>query len=88
MNSTNISTTLKDSTGNVSNPDASAVILSVVLPIVFVVCCVLCTVWSIERDTRPEKRDETTNKLSIKPIQLTTTTTKEVDTIVEVKSKE
>ena len=80
MNYTNASTTLKDGTDKVTNPDASAVILSVVMPIVFLLFFIVYTVWSMERDTRPEKnedttKDETPKKLSIKPIQMTRTNT-------------
>ena len=75
MNYTNASTTLKDGTDKVTNPDASAVILSVVMPIVFLLFFIVYTVWSMERDTRPEKNEDITKKLSIKPIQMTRTNT-------------
>ena len=81
MNQTNTSSTLR-TPPSVNDGLAPSIFLSVVMPVVLVVFCISYMAWSMERDTRPEKKETNKNKLSVQPLKL-----EEVPTKIEVKSK-
>lgn len=51
------------------------------MPVVLVVFCISYMVWSMERDTRPDKKEKNNKKLSVQPLKL-----EQVPTKIEVKS--
>ena len=80
MNQTNTSSTLR-TPPSVNDGLAPSIILSVVMPVVLVVFCISYMLWSMERDTRPDKKEKNNKKLSVQPLKL-----EEVPTKIEVKS--
>tara|TARA_B110000008_G_C16975908_1_gene565856 strand:+ start:4781 stop:5095 length:315 start_codon:yes stop_codon:yes gene_type:complete len=82
MNHTNTSSTLSTSYHD-KDGNAATVLLSVVMPVVLLLFCIAYTVWSFERDTRPEKKEQNKSKLSIQPLKIV-----KIDTKIEVKSKD
>ena len=77
FNNTNL-TSNNHLTSNHVDEQGTAVVLSIVMPIVLVLFCVAYTIWSVKRDTRPEKKGRLekksvaspANTLRIQPIVL------------------
>lgn len=70
FNNTNVTSNHLKS--NHVDEQGTTVVLSIVMPIVLVLFCVAYTIWSMERDTRPEKKSVASpaNTLRIQPIVL------------------
>lgn len=65
FNNTNVTSNHLKS--NHVDEQGTAVVLSVVMPIVLVLFCVAYTIWSMERDTRPEKKRQSEKKSVASP---------------------
>ena len=67
MNASSNNTNLKSNDVYEHGTDGTSVIVSVVMPIVLVLFCVAYTIWSMERDTRPEKKRQQEKNLVASP---------------------
>jgi len=65
FNNTNVTSNHLKS--NHVDEQGTAVVLSIVMPIVLVLFCVAYTTWSMERNTRPEKKGQLEKKTVASP---------------------